>query len=253
MKEYTWIFILISILVLALYLLKKKAKKEKPQKRRKEDTGKLGEMEVIKVLGQTIEGRQYILNNYMIEENGKSSQIDHIVINPYGVFVIETKNYSGMIYGYEDQQEWTQVLSSGKVKNRFYNPIKQNKTHVARLKKILPSDTIINSLVVMVQNNTENIQIDNVIKLTELKERINARREEVLSVEEMQMINNTLIKAHSLVKISDEDHINEIHNMRLMIDNNICPRCGGKIIEKQGKYGSFWSCSNYPKCRFIKK
>ena len=55
-------------------------------------------------------------------DNGKTSQIDHIVINSEGVFVIETKNYAGRIYGNDNQLEWTQVLVYGKVKNKLkYN------------------------------------------------------------------------------------------------------------------------------------
>ena len=38
----------------------------------------------------------------------------------------------------------------------------------------------------------------------------------------------------------------------MAIDNNICPRCGGTLIERNGKYGAFMGCSNYPKCKFIK-
>ena len=48
-----------------------------------------------------------VFNNIYIEENGKSTQIDHVILSPYGIFVIETKNYSGWIYGSENAQYWT--------------------------------------------------------------------------------------------------------------------------------------------------
>ena len=84
--------------------------------------GKVGENRGKAVIGETIEGVQYVINDLFLERKGKSSQIDHIVINPRGVFVIETKNYSGVIYGSENQQEWTQVLYYGRSKNNIYNP-----------------------------------------------------------------------------------------------------------------------------------
>ena len=86
-----------------------------------------------------------------------SCQIDHILVNPNGVFVIETKNYSGDIYGSDEQREWTRVLAYGKVKNKIYNPVKQNNTHLYRLRKILPKDFPLVSVVVFVQNNTQHI------------------------------------------------------------------------------------------------
>lgn len=82
--------------------------------------GKRGENKVSSAIGNTIENEQYVINNLILVNDGKSVQIDHIVINPRGIFVIETKNYSGEIYGSESQREWSQVLAYGKVKNKLY-------------------------------------------------------------------------------------------------------------------------------------
>ena len=81
--------------------------------------GKHGEKKVRRVIGETVENEQYVINDFILVNDEKSSQIDHIVINPHGIFVIETKNYSGTIYGSENQREWTQVLAYGKVKHLF--------------------------------------------------------------------------------------------------------------------------------------
>ena len=72
----------------------------------------------------------------------KSSQIDNIVIRPNGVFVIETKNYAGRVYGNDSQRVWTQVLAYGNNKNRFYNPVKQNATHIYFLARVLKQHNI---------------------------------------------------------------------------------------------------------------
>ena len=63
--------------------------------------GKQGERAVNRRIGNTIENEKYVIRDLILTEDGKSSQIDHIVINPRGIFVIETKNYSGVIYGSE--------------------------------------------------------------------------------------------------------------------------------------------------------
>ena len=66
---------------------------------------------------------------------GATSQIDHLVLSEYGIFVIETKRYKGWIFGSEKAENWTQVLF--KEKHRFRNPVKQNWSHVYALKSVL--------------------------------------------------------------------------------------------------------------------
>jgi len=72
----------------------------------------------------------------MLKTKTGYSQIDHIVISPYGIFVIEAKNLSGRIYGSQDQKQWTQTHPNG-FKNKFYNPIWQNNSHIKALKENL--------------------------------------------------------------------------------------------------------------------
>ena len=70
-----------------------------------------------------------VLNDiYLPTVDGGTTQIDHIVVSPFGVFVIETKNYSGWIFADGNAPTWTQVL--GKTKNQFQNPIRQNYLHL---------------------------------------------------------------------------------------------------------------------------
>ena len=69
-----------------------------------------------------------IFNDLLFKSNEHSTQIDHLVVSPYGVFVIETKGYKGWIFGGENSEYWTQVIY--KSKHQFYNPIKQNNGHV---------------------------------------------------------------------------------------------------------------------------
>ncbi|MEN6669091.1 NERD domain-containing protein [Psychrobacter sp. B38] len=77
------------------------------------------------------------LNNVTLPlANGGSTQIDHVIVSVYGIFVIETKNYKGWIYGKETQKQWTQSFPNGK-KFKFQNPLHQNYLHIKTLSDLL--------------------------------------------------------------------------------------------------------------------
>lgn len=97
--------------------------------------GELGEHKINIQLDQLPKGCKYVSD--LMVANSKSrtgySQIDHVVITPQGIFVIETKNYNGEIKGTRDNKSWT-------VSNRFkmYNPFMQNYGHIQAIKSSLP-------------------------------------------------------------------------------------------------------------------
>lgn len=111
------------------------------------DMGAVGELYVKDAL-QTLAGhKQFVSNCYVPKYSPKSdemtyTEIDLILLHESGIYVIESKNYSGWIFGSEGDKNWTQSLS-GRGKKRtysFYNPIKQNKVHLNCLKKYLDLD-----------------------------------------------------------------------------------------------------------------
>ena len=89
----------------------------------------------------------HLFNNVTLTTANGTTPIDHILIIPSGIFVIETKHYSHWIFGTPEQKEWTQVHF--KMKNRFLNPLKQNQGHINALKKLfkLPDDNFHNVVV----------------------------------------------------------------------------------------------------------
>jgi len=74
---------------------------------------------------------------YLRIPGGFYSQIDVVLATKVGLIVFEVKDYSGWIFGNANQEYWTQSLSYGYNKNKFYNPILQNKAHIENLKKCL--------------------------------------------------------------------------------------------------------------------
>ena len=71
------------------------------------------------------------------KDNGEFSQIDLVLVTSEGIIVIEVKDYSGWIYGSGNNTNWIKVLSYGRKKYKFYNPIKQNNNHISELRKTL--------------------------------------------------------------------------------------------------------------------
>ena len=109
------------------------------------DSGKYGEYNLYQYL-QPFEsmGCKFLFNLYVPRDDGKTSEIDVILFHPKGLFVIESKNYSGWIFGNEKNKQWTQTLPDGYGgchKEHFYNPIMQNATHIRAIRKHI-SDTI---------------------------------------------------------------------------------------------------------------
>jgi hypothetical protein len=93
--------------------------------------GTKGESRVSRKLKRLQNEEFIVFNDVLIRTRNGSSQIDHIVISIYGIFVIETKNYSGWIHGNENSEYCMQSIY--KKKTKFRNPIRQNWAHIYML------------------------------------------------------------------------------------------------------------------------
>lgn len=100
------------------------------------NTGTYGELSTFYNLERLKSNNKILTNIYIPKKDGKTTEIDILMINPTGIYVFESKNYSGWIFGDENSKMWTQTLKNGK-KNRFYNPIWQNKGHISALDEFL--------------------------------------------------------------------------------------------------------------------
>ena len=113
-------------------------------------TGTLGELythhelNIVRLFGRH---GKVLRNVYVPKDDGTTSEIDLLFITQKGIFVIESKNYSGWIFGNEKHGFWTASFPGGQ-KNKFYNPIKQNKTHIKWLKNYLGGDITMFSMIV---------------------------------------------------------------------------------------------------------
>jgi hypothetical protein len=115
------------------------------------DKGTKGEYAIYKELkNYENTGGRFLFNTYIEKNNQTTTELDVILIHSCGLIVFESKNYSGSIYGKEDESHWTELLGKGKGRKtyRFYNPIIQNKNHIAAIKKLIGSEVPVNNIVV---------------------------------------------------------------------------------------------------------
>lgn len=96
-----------------------------------------GERAVQRLIAQRLNPLIYVdLHNVTLPTaDGGSTQIDHLIFSPYGLFVLETKNFQGWIFGTEKQREWTQQIF--KKRSKFQNPLRQNYKHIKTLQELL--------------------------------------------------------------------------------------------------------------------
>lgn len=97
-----------------------------------------------------------------LPKKGEKTEIDAILLSPKGVFVFESKNFSGQVYGHKDRVRWTQIVKTGNgiVKQRFFNPLMQNAAHAAALREQIGAETPVFAAVVFGRNCTLNIAED---------------------------------------------------------------------------------------------
>ena len=221
--------------------------------------GQIGEKRVARILGRLPKDRYLVINNMLLRTaSGGTTQIDHVVISEYGIFVIETKFYKGWIYGGENSEYWTQNIFGHKYSLR--NPIHQNEGHIRVLKHLLKDigDIPFISIVAFSRQCRLGVNASTpVIYWNQIPLIIDRFRDKRLSHAQITGIHNRLIESNRDSKDERQIHI---HNVRTneqrrntAVASGKCPRCGGTLILRHGPYGTFYGCSNYPRCRYILK
>ena len=195
-----------------------------------------------------------ILNDVMIETKDESThQVDHIVVSKYGIFVIETKQYNGYIKGNDYDKKWE--INLGKQKYYVTNPVHQNYGHIKSLQEVLSlNENNFISIVCISSRARLKIKSNIVTPIASLLDKILSYKEEVLP--NYEEIYNKLLDINIIDKSKRKKHVKQAKNIKKEKEQqsvNKCPKCGGNLIIRNGKYGSFIGCSNYPRCKYTKK
>jgi Nuclease-related domain len=147
-----------------------------------------GEGAVRRRLTQVFHGPDYhLMNNVTLPDNGGTTQIDHILMSRYGIFVLEAKHYRGVIHAEADAPRWTQAFST--VRHTFQNPRWQNYKHVQVVKRLVPfvAPAHIHSLVVFTGTATFPAGYpQDVYDLNRLVAYLRTQTNQILTVEAME-------------------------------------------------------------------
>lgn len=218
-----------------------------------EKKGQRGEQQVAERLSN-LGGDYTIFNDVILKTDKGSTQIDHVVISRYGIFVIETKNYKGWIFGDYNSQEWKQTF---KTESHFFkNPIKQNWGHIYALSSVLKIDKskFINIVAFSSQTDLHIRAETPVVYIRNINNTIAGYHDVILTDSQVRELENTIYNSIARGEHIHEEHATSIYTKvreeKESIKNGICPKCKGKLILRDGKYGRFYGCSNYPKCKY---
>lgn len=221
--------------------------------------GWVGETAVNLQLRFSLPEEYQVINDIILPTETGTTQIDHIVVSPYGIFVIENKNYTGRIYGDDKAREWTKVVFKNKYK--FMNPIHQNYAHVKAIESRLSRFPNVPIIPIIVFSNNCFLKVrtrHHVIYYRELKSVIRSYRNKVMSIQEMMEILALLQYEGEKNAGLDQQHIENVKYKKTLVKyayaGDKCPKCNnGFLSVKQGKHGRFLGCSNYPNCTFTKQ
>ncbi len=184
-----------------------------------------------------------------------TSQIDHVVVSPFGIFVIETKNYTGFVSGAENGENWKEAFRTTGG-NTFRNPIKQNWGHIYALSEYLNYDKrVFRPIIVFSDEATLRVETSTpVIYMSQLKDRMLSYNQEIIPLEQIEPIYNRISKANLVGTEIGDKHTESVRETVAKKEEALrqgkCPKCGGNLVLRNGKYGAFYGCSNYPKCKY---
>lgn len=234
-----WSFILISLILGVIALFGNAQYKKtsyyqithKPYIKLRNDIGSYGEYYIYKNLKQLEKGgAKFLFNCYLPRENGETTEIDVLLLHKSGIYVFESKNYSGWIFGNEKSKTWTQTLPQGKGrkarKEHFLNPIFQNELHIKCLKDYLQKDVSMYSVITFSERcELKKVEIKNpdyhVIHRSDAIRVINSITNQVGNVMSEQEISEVYSLLYPCTQVSEQtkqQHIDDIHN-RLAIEN----------------------------------
>lgn len=226
------VFLILAIIVIIVLVKKNKEYKNSsyyqitklPYFSAKRDTGRYGEYLTYKYLKNfETNGAKFLFNTYIPKKNGETTEIDVLMICRKGIFVFESKNYSGWIFGSENQKNWYQTLPKGRGrshKKTFYNPIMQNRSHIKHLKAFLGNQIPMWSIIVFsdrctlknIQIRSNNISVINRYNIAPVVSNIcNQFPYDSLSDSDIMMIYNKLYPYTQVDEIVKRKHVTNIN------------------------------------------
>ncbi len=222
--------------------------------------GVFGEFQVNLILKRLPRNEYHLIKNVTLPTADGTTQIDHIVVSKFGVFVVETKNMKGWIFGSAGQTQWTQKIF--KHSSKFQNPIHQNYKHLKTLEAQLNIDiAALFSVVVFIGDSTFKTDMpENVSYASGCLSYIRSQTAELLTHQQVaEVIKN--IESGRLERGFSTNQVHKVHVKDIVeqkADARLCPKCGSDMVLREARKGKnagsrFWGCANFPKCRAVVK
>ena len=204
--------------------------------------------------------KYHLIKNVTLPTEDGTTQIDHIIISKYGVFVVETKNMKGWIFGNAHQKTWTQKIY--KYSSKFQNPLHQNYKHVKTLESLLElNDQQIHSVIVFVGDSMLKTEMpENVTYGGGYIRYIKSKTLRVLTDAQVTEITKKITAGRLTPSFkTNREHVKHVKTIvaeKEKTDAHTCPICQSPMIMRETKKGQnignkFWGCSNFPKCRKV--
>lgn len=217
--------------------------------------GWIGEKKTAFFLWLYLSGKAYhSFHNVILRSGNGTTQIDHIVVSVFGVFIIETKNIKGWIFGSESQANWTQSIYGNNYS--FQNPLRQT----YRQKKVLAEfldieESSIYPIVYFVGKVRFRTPMPKNVLSSRLIRFIKRFRDPIFTLDEVDHMVSKIEWYRSTSSIKKREHIKSLKK-RIASDTN-CPKCGSRLVERTARKGKnrgtrFLGCTGYPRCRFTK-
>ncbi|KZX59198.1 hypothetical protein A3709_16785 [Halioglobus sp. HI00S01] len=218
--------------------------------------GWFGEWLVNRALDKNLDPEEYcVLHDITLPYKRGTTQIDHIVISQYGVFVIETKNYSGWIFGSVTQRRWTQTFHRSKF--QFQNPLHQNMKHVYAVADVtgVPA-SMIDSVVIFIGSAKFRTPMPpNVTTGRKGVRYIQRARERKFTPAQVAAMEQAIQRARK--ERGRKTNKAHVENLKSAKAQPHCPKCNSPLVLRTAKKGAkagsqFWGCKNFPKCRYTR-
>jgi len=196
------------------------------------------------------------LHNLTLRTPDGATQIDHVFISRFGVFVVETKHMAGWIFGREADPHWTQSLYGNN--RQFQNPLRQNHKHVKAVEDALDTGQgVVHSVVVFTGSSKfQKAMPPNVTVLGGFVSYVKSFYLEILSQEQVDRFvaelqrralpKSNILRRHHVRRLRQRSNPNAYRN---------CPKCSSRMVIRTARRGrragsQFWACSGYPRCKY---
>ncbi|MFM5840569.1 nuclease-related domain-containing protein [Aeromonas rivipollensis] len=247
--------------------------------------GMIGEWFINASIRLFLDQREYhLLKDVTLPIPQGSTQIDHVIVSRFGIFVIETKNMKGWIFGNPTHKSWTQQIY--RRKHSFQNPLRQNHLHMMTLKSLLGvADHQLHSVIYFIGDCTFKTPMPDNVMNRGLIRHIKGKTTQVLTPAEVTQVVETIQQGRLAANWqTHRQHVAQLKarhsesprkpltakavpdekgaapspftTQQLGDQNPTCPRCGNAMVLRTASRGEnrgnqFWGCNGYPTCRGI--